>query len=459
MMEVKTKMKAVNLGKGLVNVELPLVFDENKAGDVIDMLGGQKSVDEAYCEGKRMELRFRPESHNSKPSRLDRVKTNDLLVRIVRKRKKVNSGETPTPDIFIVEVLGTIGITYQAKAMCDFQYLPLEKGPDGSLYNFAELLDIARIEEQTDMSSMDMPSFLPPIGFSRLEYPVDLQMKATIKPGGEFISRTRAKRKRNTVFHHFGEPVPMKPFLAAPKEYISKITLQRVQEKFEERPVWSKSELTYLFGQNSYVGLILPLVSYHQKLGPWRTLWIKFGYDPSKDVKAREYQALEYRLRKSCLIGTTSEFKYKSRREVQAPSKVKEVKKGARKETLISESEFLFTPGTIPALRQTCYQLMNIKIPDVQALLKATPLTTKCTEKHGWLKPGVDEKIRELIMREIMKTTGAVGASQEVLSESDEDDGEEAEEDLEMSDFSDADEDEDSEEDDDDYESFDPKKM
>ena len=51
-----------------------------------------------------------------------------------------------------------------------------------------------------------------------------------------------------------------------------------------------------------YVSIIivslLPLVSYHFTSGPWKTLWVKLGYDPRIHPEAKQYQCLDYRVPK-----------------------------------------------------------------------------------------------------------------------------------------------------------------
>lgn len=39
------------------------------------------------------------------------------------------------------------------------------------------------------------------------------------------------------------------------------------------------------------------MVAYFYNSGPWRMTWVRFGFDPRKDPKARIYQTLDYRIR------------------------------------------------------------------------------------------------------------------------------------------------------------------
>ena len=42
--------------------------------------------------------------------------------------------------------------------------------------------------------------------------------------------------------------------------------------------------------------LLLPLVAYYFTTGPWRVMWVKYGYDPRTDPSAKIYQTLDYRV-------------------------------------------------------------------------------------------------------------------------------------------------------------------
>jgi general transcription factor 3C polypeptide 5 (transcription factor C subunit 1) len=50
---------------------------------------------------------------------------------------------------------------------------------------------------------------------------------------------------------------------------------------------YSSAQLRYL----------LPAVAYYFVTGPWRVMWVRFGYDPRLDAASLKYQTLDYRLR------------------------------------------------------------------------------------------------------------------------------------------------------------------
>lgn len=72
---------------------------------------------------------------------------------------------------------------------------------------------------------------------------------------------------------------------------------------FEERPIWGKAALCYRLRHMQRVSIrvkqCLPSIAYHFLTGPWRALWVKFGYDPRKDPSAKKYQVVDFRMRQS----------------------------------------------------------------------------------------------------------------------------------------------------------------
>lgn len=69
---------------------------------------------------------------------------------------------------------------------------------------------------------------------------------------------------------------------------------------FNERPIWTKAAIQHqlkITMDNTKV--LLPSVAYYCTMGPWRTCWIKYGYNPVKDFNSRIYQTLDFRIRTS----------------------------------------------------------------------------------------------------------------------------------------------------------------
>lgn len=81
-------------------------------------------------------------------------------------------------------------------------------------------------------------------------------------------------------------------------KFFLNISIYITFQLFEERPIWSKNALLYNSGYSiDKLKYLLPAVAYYYVTGPWRSMWIRFGYDPRLDYQSRKYQTLDYRLR------------------------------------------------------------------------------------------------------------------------------------------------------------------
>lgn len=72
---------------------------------------------------------------------------------------------------------------------------------------------------------------------------------------------------------------------------------------FEDRPIWSLNLIKFHTKiRLSSLKIIMPCLAIYMKDGPWRMLWVRFGYDPRKEPGARIYQTLDFRLRHTGII-------------------------------------------------------------------------------------------------------------------------------------------------------------
>ncbi|XP_069699297.1 general transcription factor 3C polypeptide 5 isoform X4 [Periplaneta americana] len=364
----------------LILVEYPgVVENEEKA---IRTLGGLQNISTTYSlRNRRLELRFRPDDAFSKPACGDKHKTLSLLLKIKIRRKKKNeqllcdssaedsdssssvcSDESTNTRCSIV-VMGRIETAYRFKNLCDFQYLTMnpEFGDHGQMVcKYDSLVPIGL--PTASWLAGSAPYFLPPATFSRMD----------------------------------------------------------TMQIFEDRPVWSKNALIYLTKYSSdQLKYLLPAVAYYFVTGPWRIMWVRFGYDPRKDPNALKYQTLDYRIRTIGGLKTKVKAKrsycnyllpYKSSpscrpktavitKENLQPEKVKDKEND---ENVIGDNIYIFHPGTIPPSRQMFYQYCDIDVPEIQEMLEKIPCPPpggKCHERLGWMPSGIDDRCREIISK------------------------------------------------------------
>jgi len=156
----------------------------------------------------------------------------------------------------------------------------------------------------------DVPYFLPPATFSRMDTVQQYVPKmATDSNAENIIGKSKKCQGGFPNYIYFSTlNVPT----TAPKgieaamrvKFLHKLHLEQVRRLFMERPIWSKNAIMHKT-QFTYeqLKILLPSVAYYFMTGPWRIMWVKLGYDPRKDVNARKYQTLDYRLKAMRKLG------------------------------------------------------------------------------------------------------------------------------------------------------------
>nr|CAH7759259.1 unnamed protein product [Callosobruchus chinensis] len=171
-----------------------------------------------------------------------------------------------------------------------------------------------------------------------------------------------------------------------------------LKKLFDERPIYQRSAVLYLTRfLNDNLKILLPAVAYYCTLGPWRTTWIRYGYNPQKDFNSRKYQTLDFRLKSNTELNLRARQKGRHLVKLQSGNDV------------IHESSFLLKPNVMPHRRQKMYQYCDILLPEIQEMLQRLPkLPTyvKYDMKNGWFPARFIEQSREIVrnhMRELLR--------------------------------------------------------
>lgn len=393
-------------------------------------------------KNRRLELRFRPDDVFCKPACGDKHQTSAVLLKVKVRRKKTD--ETVSTK---ARVVGKVNSVFRFSNLCDFQYLPMHAPPNDPM-KMECIYKTLVPEGMTPLSWIQKPAmyFLPPAAFSRMDtvqgymYRKDAPSEATIPHN--IIGRTRRRRSIHAIFVNFDVPeIPRKPRDMALKllqvKFLEEQHLSVVRKLFEERPVWSKYALLCRTQFSSdQLKYLLPSVAYYFVTGPWRVMWVRFGYDPRKDTSARVYQTLDYRLRQKGGMKTKVKAKrsytnyllpYKLTPACQAKvallnkelpcSEGESSSKPKDPLEMFVESNYVFKPGMVPPSRQMFYQYCDVHVPEIQEMMEKLPLPlpdTKCHERDGWLPSGFADQCREIINNlvvEILKTVGPADES------------------------------------------------
>ncbi|XP_067140904.1 general transcription factor 3C polypeptide 5 [Centruroides vittatus] len=428
--------------KKLVCVEYPgVVQNVNK---MIQTLNGQEHINQVYSEpSRRLELCYRPRDIHCKCAHGDRFNTTSLLMKVKRVRKKrAQLDAEGDDDEFNLEIVGIIDTTYKFRGMMDFQYLPMVNTPKEGYKSIIPTI-IPRGLQFPSWYKESSPLFIMPVMFSRLDMPSnynfrrdsvaqDVSKAQKTKTPPNIIGKTRQTRFGYTTFLNFEDEVPTEPMKNA-KEHMKmkcgdSLLPEKVQKLFEERPIWSKNALTAQLDCDPLsLKAILPVLAYYYVTGPWRSLWVRFGYDPKKNPESKIYQQIDFRVRSTPGKEVIVESK-RGNSSYTLPNKINlsqariaklqreelASKPGTSEGTEKENKSYTFGPDRLPHYRQNFYQLCDIDIPEVQDVIHSNDnYEMNCMEKGGWLKPGALERCREIMVHHMNETIEKLKEKQE----------------------------------------------
>lgn len=433
----------------------------NNEENMLKTLGGIQSISKVYSEAnRRLELRFRPDDVYCRPACSDQHKTTGLLlsIKVTRKKKKKPSTVTSKRNVeedkrlknqevtdnkkcdkhedhlsdgditFSTRVIGRVDVTYKFKSFCDFQYLPMHYDGEKMINIHDTLVPHGLITPEW----FDEPAeyFLPPATFSRMDTMQNYhyrQENADTEPcmTPYIIGRTRRRRSIYATFVAFSVPsIPSKPRDLALKylkiKFLTDAHVHKLRELFEERPVWSKFALLAVTKFSAdQLKYLLPAVAYYFVTGPFRILWVRFGYDPRKDPSSKIYQSIDFRIRvagglhnliKAKRSYTNTLLPYKSGQSCKPKTltinkkaiQTKVFNSNSGQKQFIPENSHIFRPGSVPPSRQMFYQLCDIKVPEIESMIARLPRVppgTQCHRRLGWLPPGFAEHCRDILAK------------------------------------------------------------
>ncbi|XP_066142371.1 general transcription factor 3C polypeptide 5 [Euwallacea fornicatus] len=384
----------------LIRVEYPgYVKNIDKA---LESLGGIEGVQRGL-ERKKLPLTFHPKSEYMKGCIGDRDHNIGFLIKVRRNKS--------TKEV-TYEVIGACDTNFKFHRMCDFQFLPLlvKDGPEHKhsevdyLHNKVILEKLPTLDwfnKKEDTNSLFLTSAvfarfdLPQAQFKSNTYDTFNSMFRSDAPQLPDFSRRKLKEKLTVysvrVAINQNCTIPTNPTPEALQNVKAKLLqrdLKQAKKAFEERPIWIKSALMHCANLKAESAkIVLPAVAYNCLNGPWRSCWIKFGYNPIIDPNSRIYQILDFRVRHS--IGV--QFKIKTKRR-PFWTKVNSAN--------LDSTHYVLKPNEIPPARQMFYQYCDIHLPEVQDMLAKLPKlasSIKYDPKNGWLTHTFMEQCREIV--------------------------------------------------------------
>ncbi|PWA26515.1 hypothetical protein CCH79_00000675, partial [Gambusia affinis] len=465
--------------KKLVCVEYPAMVTSVER--MLETLGGEQTVTKTFSDpNRRLEMRFRPRDPFCHSMCGNRLSSSNLLLRVRRRVRK----KEPKDAQIQMDIMGIIGTTYKFQGMVDFQCLAVDSqnGQNVSLYDKI----ILRKAENQAFFAQDVPYFLPPAIFSRLDSPVDyfyrpdavqkLMSSLPLPVSKNFIGLNRARRPHNAIFVSFTDPAVPTECLEAARVNWGRLCLkeqdleseEKVKKMFESRPIWSRNALkANLDLHPDKLKLLLPVYAYYMVTGPWRSLWVRLGYDPRKTTESKKYQMLDFRIRVSSKYGyTPPNIPVKAKRSTLSYSLPTTLNKTAPPAASLmdipgpegpgtsrdpppvsfqlKESAYMFRDGLLPPHRQMFYQLCDLDVDSIrEAISQNDGEERECDERDGWCVVGTTDKLRDIISTMIKKVVRE--KKPDPNGEDEEEDDEEEEEEEEGDNKEDEEENEDDE--------------
>ncbi|KAI7892907.1 RNA polymerase III transcription factor IIIC subunit-domain-containing protein [Mucor mucedo] len=376
----------------------------------IETMGGIKSLTEAVADNSFVELRFRATDMFSHPINGYVVKSSKLLVKVTRRVKKVKYSDTIIEDpSWKVEVEGVISKTLRFRGLADFQYLVPKTDKIRQLKEALVKGDVQHIVDYkvADDDSHDDLRNIPPPLFTATEVPFTYQyrqnapvVRVRMKEADgtytiKLVNRSlRSASDMTTVrFHEENYPTKSWKLLAKPAKEVDLETIEAVKKLFEERPIWSRHNVSCLL-PGKYQKQIKVALCHNAFVftdGPWRDFWVKYGVDPRTDVKYRMYQNIDVRR----FFSPTSKPKPKKHAILRkhldgVPTKVEE--RQVNDEEI--QGLFIFDGKNVP-IEKITYQAIDITDPDILKLIdNPAYYKSEVTKDGGYYYKCVNRRIR-----------------------------------------------------------------
>ncbi|KAI0734983.1 RNA polymerase III transcription factor IIIC subunit-domain-containing protein [Fomitopsis betulina] len=448
------------------SVECPGYVKLSSVPIAVERLGGQQRVENAFKRTSTskteslLELSLRPGNPFAHPIAGDVVSTSNILLKVVKRKRKRTEGQGQAGGgvvgDYTVEALGMIPKTARFRSMVDYQYQPDMNDPIAKLRSAMDNMDVDGImsyhvsEEKEDyivpqdpdameidpqLTGVDKSTgpkmksnlrlFTPPL-FGRQPIPQNYNYKSnpasvvttvvdeeTGEEKKRLINRMRWKGYGPISISFFDPGVPDKPSTAVEEQrsIADKMILQRLQDLFQERPVWTRAAIFNQFTSfeireivNSKV--LLPLVSYVFQDGPWRDTQIRLGYDPRQDREARFYQRLYFRNTSHPIVRPSVVSKRQEGRTELAQSRTETGGQDDKRSHIFD--------GVTVTKETAAFQLCDITDPMLKEMIEdEEDLRDACHERDGWYSTHAFERIKTVLRHKFFSLLGGHIASRE----------------------------------------------
>ncbi|KAH9269136.1 hypothetical protein BASA83_008887 [Batrachochytrium salamandrivorans] len=347
---------------------------------LISTLGGMGAIQKAFSEHPGfLELNYTPGDIFMHPVSGEIISTSNLLLKVVRRTNR-RTGECTLEH----RIVGAVSKTCRFRALADFQYAVDPEDPLVKLRYKMENLDVGGLDPlpfDEEAKGVGFPlRHIPPPGFSRLEWPVEYGQLGVEREYHFVIFQRKLFLQRL-----------LKTF-SAPKHLVDVLL-----ELFAQRPIWSRNAILGTVDstliRQQHLSTALPVVSYFVLTGPWRSMWVRFGYDPRKERSARLYQTIDMR---SVKHPGTARAQRAARNRFGSSSTAgsDSIREGRAVKSHIFDGESKSFSGM--------FQLCDVTDPSLKIMIgSARYCRDSFSDRDGWLISGHIDEIRTAISKKL----------------------------------------------------------
>ncbi|KAG4440601.1 hypothetical protein IFR05_003918 [Cadophora sp. M221] len=349
-----------------------------------------------------------PTVQGPSPTLLSSFSRMDEPTQILRKLKD-NVGK------YTVEAVGEIRQTHRYRGMSDFhqstshsEFVP--KFTNTMLTSQIEHIRKFKLDERRGWKPNE--DIVPPPIMSSHALPFNwgwhqaVHLTQEQDQNGERILINHSKPEKGGVQYlgHDVEDIPFEPDRDEPADEAILELIATLKQVMEERPIWTRRSLLNRVGNVPGIYQFkqaIPFVGYQFKGGPWRDALIKFGIDPRKDRKYRQYQTFFFQFNEESerLEGEP----WRDNRQNFTISKMHGITH-TNDDTHVFDGKKLTLDGKI-------WQVCDITVPLLVNLMEDAPYRDKCEIlTDGWYCNGTIAKFKGIMKTKLI----AVKAKREV---------------------------------------------
>ncbi|KAH9209364.1 RNA polymerase III transcription factor IIIC subunit-domain-containing protein [Leptodontidium sp. 2 PMI_412] len=341
-----------------------------------------------------------PNAQGPPPTVLSSFSRMDEPTQILRKMKD-NVGK------YTVEAVGEIRQTHRYRGMSDFHQ---STSKSEFIPKFTSTIFTGQIERIREFKLDERRGWkpnediVPPPIMSSHALPFNwgwhqaVHLTQEQDQNGERILINHSKPEKGGVQYlgHDVQDIPFEPDRDEPTDEAILELIATLKQVMEERPIWTRRSLLNRVGNVPGIYQFkqaIPFVGYQFKGGPWRDALIKFGIDPRKDRKYRQYQTFFFQFNEESerLEGEP----WRDNRQNFTISKMHGITH-TNDDTHVFDGKKLTLDGKI-------WQVCDITVPLLVNLMEDAPYRDKCEIlTDGWYCNGTIAKFKGIMKTKLI---------------------------------------------------------